>query len=344
VRIFIESLSLPWYYSLGDRAVSPFELRKAWGYMPAVDVGTSIDPWPGIPACPVPASPPPRSDSLDKPIYFVHGYDAQEEPPRVDCEATWGAAIEDYLTDGTPASLTGPALTWGYYANDVNCSQFPGGFPGGPGDREEGIKELGWELAWGIYSHFSRFGESVDAVGHSMGGLIIRAALTGVQRGEPGWPPYLYVEDVTTLATPHRGAPGGVVCGWLKGTQQCQDIKPGSEFLRWLNDNPQSAQGTDWTLIGFDDDLAVPVWSAVPTGDRNMAAGHKIIYPKGQFLPRIEAHSLPLGRTSGTHTIRYCDYFSTSCNMADRETFYQLTGDYDPIRMARYGNYYSDAW
>jgi hypothetical protein len=35
-----------WYYSLGDKA------GGAWGYMPAVDVWTDQDPWPGMPACP----------------------------------------------------------------------------------------------------------------------------------------------------------------------------------------------------------------------------------------------------------------------------------------------------
>ncbi|MDD5035846.1 MAG: hypothetical protein PHE55_13930 [Methylococcaceae bacterium] len=34
-----------WYYSLGDKP------RGAWGYMPAVNILTSTDPWPGIPKC-----------------------------------------------------------------------------------------------------------------------------------------------------------------------------------------------------------------------------------------------------------------------------------------------------
>ena len=193
-----------------------------------------------------------------------------------------------------------------------------------------------------MYDHYSRFGIPVDAVGHSMGGLVIRAALTGVQRGEAGWPPYLYIEDVTTLSTPHRGAPLGGVCKFSgQGTQQCKDMAQSSSFMSWLYDNPQSAQGTDWTLIGFDDDFVVPKWSAVPT---NMAAGHKIVYPDGQILPSLNAHMLLLWRTSGTYTMRYCDYFSTGCSMSNWESLYTVTGSYDPIRMARYGNYYWNIW
>ncbi len=42
-----------WYYSQGDRPAG------VWGYMPALDVWTSTDPWPGMPECPVDSAPPP---------------------------------------------------------------------------------------------------------------------------------------------------------------------------------------------------------------------------------------------------------------------------------------------
>jgi hypothetical protein len=40
-----------WYYSKGDRAAPGWEGRERWGYMPAVNVWTSSDPYPGIPPC-----------------------------------------------------------------------------------------------------------------------------------------------------------------------------------------------------------------------------------------------------------------------------------------------------
>ena len=330
-----------WYYTLGDRTTTPYQRPNAWGYMPAVDVWTSTDPWPGVPACPVSQSPPARVDGLNKPVYFIHGY--SDDGSGWNCNGWyWDDAIADYNTDGVPARLgplpLGRRWTYGYYTTNLNYG--PGACDTiNLGDRSKSIKVLGQELAWEIYDHFSRFGDSVDVVGHSLGGLVIRAALTGVQRREAGWPPYLYVEDVTTIATPHRGA------NWwfthLCQNTQCMEMRPSSATLNWLYDNAQSAQGTDWTLIGFDDDLVVPAWSAVPG---NMSVGHKIIYPDGQFLPQKDAHMLPLWRTSGTHTIRYCDYFSTTCSMSNRDTFHTSTGSWDPIKMARLGNYYWSIW
>lgn len=81
-----------------------------------------------------------------------------------------------------------------------------------------------------------------------MGGLVIRAAITGVQKHEAGWPPYLYIEDVSTLSTPHRGAPAAVFGCAIQNTQQCRDMHWSSDptsrsvFFNWINENPQSAQ------------------------------------------------------------------------------------------------------
>ena len=40
-----------WYYSQGDRSASGQSARQAWGYMPAVNVWTDVDPHPNIPEC-----------------------------------------------------------------------------------------------------------------------------------------------------------------------------------------------------------------------------------------------------------------------------------------------------
>ena len=41
-----------WYYTQGDRVVSPHAARKAWGFMPADFLHASADPFPGVPRCP----------------------------------------------------------------------------------------------------------------------------------------------------------------------------------------------------------------------------------------------------------------------------------------------------
>lgn len=95
-------------------------------------------------------------------------------------------------------------------------------------------------------------------------------------------------------------------------------------------------------MIGFDDDLFIPAWSAVAQDSANRF-GHSVVYWGDQFLPKIDAHMLPLWRTSGNYRAQFCDYFG-GCNMADRGTWSELSGAYNPIKMARYGNYYLSLW
>lgn len=128
-----------------------------------------------------------------------------------------------------------------------------------------------------------------------MGGLILAAALTGTKKKdtgtsiEKGWPPYLYVANVVTISPPFNGGRfwPGVGCSALAaGKEQCQETTGGSEFLKWLIPNPQGAQGTDWTLIGTDDDDIVESDSALSWH----GAGHYVqylsgIFPYVQFIP-----------------------------------------------------------
>ncbi|MHC3455708.1 esterase/lipase family protein [Streptomyces prasinus] len=141
------------------------------------------------------------------------------------------------------------------------------------GSAEVSLRTLGKKLAWDIYRRYSRHGKSVDIISHSMGGLIARAALTGVERKLQGWPPYLYVEDVATLGTPHAGAAIGYACLVGRQSRQCKQMRPGSAFLNWAAHNPQSTQGTDWTLIGARDDGLVGM-SAL----RMRGVGHRVWY------------------------------------------------------------------
>jgi hypothetical protein len=156
---------------------------------------------------------------------------------------------------------------------------------------------------------------------------------------------------VSTISTPHRGN-----AGWESpcSTQQCNDMQPGSAFLDWLGalyngyqpgENPQSAMGTDWTLIGFDDDWVVPAWSAAAVNDSNnhygsMPVGHKVIYGGGQ-IAKLYAHGTEPTITSGSYSYTYCDYNAT-CDMANRGTWYSVGSgtDHDPILLARKGSAY----
>lgn len=89
----------------------------------------------------------------------------------------------------------GLSMRVGSGKKDVNCARKVNG------NLDTRIQELGRRLAWDIYKHYSRHGKKVDVVGHSMGGQVIRAAITGVNKygSSSKWPDYLYVEEVVTL-------------------------------------------------------------------------------------------------------------------------------------------------
>lgn len=177
-------------------------------------------------------------------------------------------------------------LTVGYYKDDRNCD-----ISLAKGDRDTSLESLGRSLADWIYSHNAVFGESVDIVAHSTGGLIARAALTGLQKsaGMSGWAPYLYVEDIVTLGTPHLGTSFAEFCVPASASQ-CKQIRSTSSFMSWLYANPQSTFGTDWTFVGAADDLLMDPRSTAlgilvhpPTFQvvRTVYAGHLVMYDSG---------------------------------------------------------------
>jgi hypothetical protein len=233
------------------------------------------------------AAGPKRNDSATEPVYFIHGFDPSRSGGGYNCASYWKNATTAFRNGGWKGRL----ITFGYYRTDRGCTvEYPG-------TRSTSLATVGQKLAWDIYNKYSRRGQSVDVVAHSMGGLVIRSALTQVQRKARGWPPYLYVEDVATIATPHAGTNWARLCT----PTQCRDMRPGSAFLTSLYENPQSRQGTDWTLIAADDDDVVSTGSAL-----GMKAGHKVRYAKGQGLE----HDRVADRASGSLNMRYWNYYS----------------------------------
>lgn len=241
----------------------------------------------------------------DKPIIFVHGLNplAGAGYP---CPASWGPmqdAFRQWGWDGEP--LVGVK----YYAGDSFCEDdidhhgshnahygnnrwWSLGFnhdrlnPNSH-DDDTPIEHLGYHLAWTVYDHYTSQGQPVDLVGHSMGGLIIRYALTKQEQRHPDFPPNLLVEDVVTLESPHDGVSLSIFCGWSK---QCREMIPGSRFLNGLGENPQVGEGTEWTISGSYWDPLVPADSAVA-----MDAAHRVKYS----WPLYE-HLRPLWDSSDT--------------------------------------------
>jgi hypothetical protein len=274
---------------------------------------------------------PKRDNGLNEPIYWIHGVQLPSKKngikAKADCNE-FAAAIKRYKALGA----TGTQRTVAYYTADKNCNTRIGKF----GNRGQNLGTIGKALAWDIYNRYTSKGKSVDVVAHSMGGLIIRAALTGVQKKAKGYPSKLYVEDVVTLSTPHTGSGDAKWCAVL-GFGECTQMKPGSSFLKWLSANPVSGPGTDWTLIGAKDDTHVNWTSAVSTGTPHkeagwIGAGHKVVFAKGQGL----GHSDIYRATSGTYQSQYWNFYQN-------QWITQNAGA-NPITVARNANYYWHDW
>ncbi|WP_433220924.1 esterase/lipase family protein [Dactylosporangium sp. CS-047395] len=341
-----------WYYTLGDRPFPGMEARGNWGYMPAVDVYTSTDPWPGMAPCPEAFSPPARTDGR-RPVLFVHGYDTAGDS----CSSVWANAKQMYRNHGwTDAQLK----TVTYYGDYTGCDYRLYG----NGTRDIPIEQLGNSLAWLIWNTWSKFGVSIDIVAHSMGGLVTRAAITGTQY--PGtapstsqaWPPYLYVEDVSTLSTPHAGAwaSSSITCIAAWHNTQCRQMSADDPFMRdWIQGraNPQAQVrggrgGTDWTIEGAADDGLIYFDSALDF-DATAKMGHKILYNPGQGL----SHAGMRTAGPGSYGMYYCDYYNP-CDMtppfANPFSYpnYDLSGwntngaGTAPVEVAMWGNYYAN--
>lgn len=251
-----------------------------------------------------------RSDNRSKPILFVHGLDAVGEAG-VDCNGTFGNMISTLRAWG----YTGTLATVKYYQGDTNCttsldaagshsSFYPrtDAHQNGSHDMDGDIRHLAYHLAWTIYNQYSSKGVTIDLVGHSMGGLIIRSMLRYNQENNASFPPYLYVEDVTSLGTPHAGSGYSSLCPWA---YQCTQMNTGSSYLSDLATNapnPQGDGGTDWTTVGSYDDGVVSQTSAT-----SMDANHKVRY-------------------LGTMDVGHSDYMNKTSDVRDADVEYYDRG------------------
>jgi len=334
-----------WYYSVGDRPFTGMEQRHSWGYIPAINLTTPVDPQPGMAACPDGATPAPRVDKV-RPVLFVHGYN---NTGAVDCNAYWGNAMTFYYSVGW-----NEVKSVGYYSNDTNCELYTGI----RGNQDTPIENVGNDLAWLIWNQYSRFGVTIDIIAHSMGGLVTRVALTGTQypnsapSNTKAWPPYLLVEDVSTLSTPHNGIIGfiGPCIGPLHNWQCRQMAKEGSFLNDWITNraNPQAwyvngRGGTDWTVIGSRGDLVVNYGSALDFGGL-AKLGHKVL-----FTTLAINHGNITEPMVDPFNQYYCDNYNP-CNMFPPQPQpggYDLTGwntnpaGADPVEVAMWGNYYA---
>lgn len=99
--------------------------------------------------------------------------------------------------------LPGPVEIWPYDSSGRTC-----------------IAELGSKLAAEVGV------DEVNLVGYSMGGLVVRAAALV--------DPRLRIRRAVFLHSPHRGS----FVAWALPLPACRDMRPGSAFLRRLDNAP----------------------------------------------------------------------------------------------------------
>jgi pimeloyl-ACP methyl ester carboxylesterase len=196
-------------------------------------------------------------------VIFVHGFDPTGVVgAAVNCKKYWASAIQYFKTKGYADNQL---ITYGYYKKESGSDGCTTRFTDEDGEygiRNTSLTTIAKHFANRVYNAYSSSpygGQKVDVVAHSMGGLVVRAALYHVKKGTPGFPPYLYIEDVVTLGTPHDGANAGQLnlCAFHDALQ-CRQMRKGSNFLDGLPQTPsKSAMGTDWTAVSSYDDGTV---------------------------------------------------------------------------------------
>ncbi|MGW9590300.1 esterase/lipase family protein [Streptomyces chartreusis] len=206
---------------------------------------------------------PARSNGSANRVIFIHGFAPGGEH---DCSEYFRSARTHFANKGWQGNL----LTFGYYAGNTNCSY------NYRGSRDKSLNTVAKVFANYVHDNYSRRNIKVDVVAHSMGGLVVRAALHHTALGTPGFPDRLYIEDVATLGTPHGATDFPCPNMW----QQCLDMEPGSPFLRSLpNTMPNSRRtgmGTDWTTVSSFDDAIVSEGSGIAG-----SAQHEVQYDDG---------------------------------------------------------------
>jgi hypothetical protein len=213
------------------------------------------------------AGKPSRSNGHNNRVIFVHGHSPFGKH---DCTKVFSTARKHFTNNGWKGNL----LTFGYYSKNKNCSYNAGG------SRETPIKDVAKKFANYVSKNYTKKNKKVDVVAHSMGGLVVRAALHYTHKRAPGFPAKLYIEDVVTLGTPHAGITKSraTLCGKAR---QCTDMKPGSGFLKGLPSKMPSTtrngnMSTDWTTVSSYDDGTVTETSGIAG-----TANHEVQYNAG---------------------------------------------------------------
>ncbi|HYV00871.1 MAG TPA: hypothetical protein VEM93_00790, partial [Actinomycetota bacterium] len=162
------------------------------------------------------------------------------------------------------------------------------------------LEHLGYHLAWYIYDHYTVDGQTVDLVGHSMGGLIIRYALTKAEEHDPDFPPGLLVEDIVTLETPHGAPPCRSCAAGRNNAGNSSPAHPSSSRSDRTRRGPAGPIGRPWARTRTRSSARTLPWPwRPPTGSSTSSLTMTTCFPC--TTPRMpEPRSWTAPRTAAT--------------------------------------------
>lgn len=196
-----------------------------------------------------------KSGNAKPTILLVHGYALTTGCAGGDVRLYWSGLTSALIASGS----TDPVVPLSYYQCDTNGTSmdeparanqyFTSSSDSAGYTKSTDLRHLGYVLAWYVYDTYTSKGQTVDLVGHSMGGLMIRWALSRVAAHDSAFPPSLKVANVVTISTPYGGAIREVKnLAACADSLECQQFEAGSSFLAALAAGP--APAADWTAMG----------------------------------------------------------------------------------------------
>jgi pimeloyl-ACP methyl ester carboxylesterase len=175
-------------------------------------------------------------------VVLVHGFEGMAAK---DCREL--APLAQHLRRTARRRVT----VVGYYGGDVHADAM---LPGPPATTDTSIDELGQRLA----AFLDEATSPVDLVGHSMGGLVVQAALPQLSATA--------ARRIVALGTPFGGLPSAIGCD----VRQCVEMQPGSAWLA-------ASQARGWRVdlaVGSEADQDVPISSSL-----RVDAPHRVWVP-----------------------------------------------------------------
>ena len=232
--------------------------------------------------------------STSTPIIAVHGI-AGGTCPAVNSASLW-ASLRYALV---ASKWTGPLVPVSYFACDTNgvdiTSYSSASRPTAPKvsmtrpsdgyTLDSSIEDIARDLAWMIYTDYTRLGQAVDIIAASFGGLIARTALTRVTQRDGSYPPQLLVTDAVTLSGPMHGVTTDIAAIACPSGTLCSQLLTNGKFIASLGGSvaPNGTNGTDWTLLGSACDI-VPTSTTLALSPAHLITYTRPCYAHAAYL------------------------------------------------------------